>query len=85
MYKKVEWLLTKSGEREIKESGASKELMVERLLAFVNEGKEYHKEVVEGLYKGEPCPHGLFIKTLPTGTYIIYIGFIGYILPYEET
>jgi len=85
MYKKVEWMLTKSGEKAIKESGANKELMAERLLAFVNGGKEYHKEVVKGLYKGESCPHGLFIKKLTTGTYVIYMGFICYILPYGET
>ena len=80
MYEKVEWMLTKSGEREIKESGASKEFMANRLLKAINDGSLPYKEFIPGLYKGSPCPHTLHVERLSTGTYIIYAGFMGYVL-----
>lgn len=80
MYKKVEWLLTEEGKRDIKESGANKEFMADRLLKAINDGSLPYKEFTPGLYKGSPCPHTLHVERLSTGTYIIYASFMGYVL-----
>lgn len=84
MYKKVEWILTKSGEREIKESGANKEFMANRLLKAINDESLPYQESTPGLYNGSPCPHTLHVERLSTGTYITYAGFIGYVKEKED-
>ena len=83
MYKKVEWLLTEDGKREIELSGGNIELMAGRLLKAINGGSLPYKEIVEGLYEGSPCPHVLVVEKNATGSHISYSDLIGYIL-YED-
>lgn len=80
MYKKVEWLLTNSGEKEIDAAGADKALIADRLLKVVNSESFPYKEVVSGIYKGKSCPHVLVIRQEVTGIYVTYMGFTGYVI-----